>query len=223
MVNVNVQKDGTSVVVNCAEQSLVRQPGCRVHGGRQSTALGTGTATGTITFMDGTTVVGTGKLVAGAATATFGKLAIGPHSITAVYTGDSNFLPETSPALGHTVIAATYASKTILSTSAQRSSIGQPLTLTATVENTTRIIGNPTGQVAFMDGAKLLAMVRLRNGKAVWATSSLPLGPNPISVHYGGDHAFSPSTSAVLVETIVPESTKTQASSAPDRRSLAHP
>jgi len=66
---------------------------------------GTGTPTGTVTFRDGTTILGTGTLTAGGtagtATATFttSTLALGAHSITAQYNGDTTFGGSTSAAL----------------------------------------------------------------------------------------------------------------------------
>jgi YVTN family beta-propeller protein len=55
-----------------------------------------GAITGTVTFLDGATSLGSGTLVAGAATLTTSALALGSHSITAVYSGDANFGGSTS-------------------------------------------------------------------------------------------------------------------------------
>lgn len=66
-------------------------------------APGAGTPTGTVTFKDGTTTLGTGNLAGGAASFTTSSLAAGGHSITAVYGGDANFIASTSSALTQTV------------------------------------------------------------------------------------------------------------------------
>lgn len=64
-------------------------------------------ATGTITFMDGSNALGTENLVgAGIATLTTTALSAGAHSITAVYSGDSNNLASTSTVLTQTVDSA---------------------------------------------------------------------------------------------------------------------
>ena len=68
---------------------------------------GTGTPTGTVTFMNGTTALGTGTLSGGAASYSTSSLATGADSITAVYSGDSNFSGSTSTAVVVTVTAVT--------------------------------------------------------------------------------------------------------------------
>ncbi len=62
--------------------------------------------TGTVTFFDGTsttTPIGTATLTGSVATLTTSSLAIGTHTITAVYSGDTNFVTASSPALLQTV------------------------------------------------------------------------------------------------------------------------
>src|ERR1019366_5193182 len=78
--------------------------------GRVSAA--SGNPTGTVTFKDGATTLGTGTLstTSGATTATFttSGLSFGPHTITAVYGADGNFTASTSSwALTQTVNQAT--------------------------------------------------------------------------------------------------------------------
>src|SRR5271170_5367777 len=52
---------------------------------------GSGSPTGTVTFSDGTTSLGTATVNKGTATFSTSTLAAGSHSITASYSGDSNF------------------------------------------------------------------------------------------------------------------------------------
>lgn len=51
-----------------------------------------GTPTGSVSFYDGSTLLGAGGLTSGVATYTTSGLVAGSHSITATYSGDSNFL-----------------------------------------------------------------------------------------------------------------------------------
>jgi hypothetical protein len=68
------------------------------------TATVAGTSpTGTVTFKDGATVLGTVALSGGVATLTVSSLTIGSHSITAEYGGDANNGPSASAALIQTV------------------------------------------------------------------------------------------------------------------------
>ena len=58
-----------------------------------------GVPTGTVSFLDGTTPLGPGTLSGGVATLTTSSLAVGMHSISAVYSGGTNFAAATSAAL----------------------------------------------------------------------------------------------------------------------------
>lgn len=59
----------------------------------------TGTATGTVNFFEGATQIGSGTLSGGVATFMTSTLTQGNHSITARYTGDTNFQGSTSTVL----------------------------------------------------------------------------------------------------------------------------
>jgi poly(hydroxyalkanoate) depolymerase family esterase len=62
-----------------------------------------GTVTGTVTFYNGSTRVGSGTLANGVATCTSTNLPAGSDSITAVYKGSGTFITSTSKALDETV------------------------------------------------------------------------------------------------------------------------
>ncbi|MGA2880751.1 MAG: Ig-like domain repeat protein [Bryobacteraceae bacterium] len=63
----------------------------------------TATPTGSVTFKDGTTTLGSVTLSGGVAEFSTSALAVGVHSITAVYSGDFNYVGSTSPVLTQTV------------------------------------------------------------------------------------------------------------------------
>lgn len=63
-----------------------------------------GTPTGGVSFQDGTTSLGAGTLSAGVATFATSSLATGSHSITAAYSGDTNFATSSSSVLSQAVI-----------------------------------------------------------------------------------------------------------------------
>ena len=67
-------------------------------------APGAGSPTGTVTFKEGAvTLAATVAMTAGQATFTTSALSVGSHTITASYSGDSAFVPLTSPSLTQTV------------------------------------------------------------------------------------------------------------------------
>ena len=62
-----------------------------------------GTPTGTVTFKDGSSTLGTGTVSSGKAKLTTSKLSVGTHTITAVYGGSTDFSGSTSPVLKQVV------------------------------------------------------------------------------------------------------------------------
>ena len=63
-----------------------------------------GIPTGTVSFLDGTTPLGPGTLSGGVATLTTSLLTVGTHSISAVYSGGTNFVAATSAVLTQCVM-----------------------------------------------------------------------------------------------------------------------
>jgi hypothetical protein len=61
------------------------------------TLTGATVPTGSVTFLDGSTPLGSAPVINGAASLTITTLAVGTHPIAAVYSGDTNFAPATSP------------------------------------------------------------------------------------------------------------------------------
>ena len=167
-----------------------------------------GTPTGTVTFKDGTTTLGTGTLTSGTATFNTSTLSSGPHSITALYGGDTNFQASTSSALSQTVNQA--SSATAVASSLNPSTFGAAVTFTATVTSTG---GTPTGTVTFKDGSTTLGTATLTSGTATFNTSTLATGPHVITAIYGGDSNFQSSTSAAVSQTVSQASSATAVAS----------
>jgi hypothetical protein len=85
------------------------------------------------------------------------------------------------------------ATTTALTSSANPSTGGAPVTFTATVTGV-----NPTGTVRFMDGQAQLASVSLVGGVATVTTTELTRGWHQISATYSGDGNNPPSTSSTI-------------------------
>jgi len=155
------------------------------------------TATGTVTFKDGTTVIGSPATVSsGVATLTDSSFTVGSHSITGVYSGDTNFSAATTgtPAvvvinLGTTTSTVTAAPSTI--------TYGSATLLTATVSPATA-----TGSFTFKDGTTTLGTGTISGGVATYNATALPAGSHSITAVYSGDVNYATSTSAATTVTV---------------------
>jgi Bacterial Ig-like domain (group 3) len=165
----------------------------------QAIAPQTGTPTGQVTFMDGTTALQTVTLAGGTAVYKTSSLALGPHSITVDYSGDPNFAASDSSVLNQAVL---YESQTTLSSSLNPSVSGQSVTLTATVSSKVSGVGTPAGSVTFMLGSTPLQTVTLSNGTATYPTTSLKTGMASLTAVYSGNNSFATSTSNTVSQTV---------------------
>ena len=165
---------------------------------------GSGVPTGSVNFFDGTTQIGTGALNAsGVAMFSSSSLAVGAHSVTAVYAGDANFSGSTSGVVAITIVAlAKTNTTTAVSASAMQVTSGQSVMFSAVVTPTAGS-GTPTGSVTFLDGATSLGMATLSGGSGSVSSSTLSLGTDTITVMYSGDANFSGSTSSAVTVTVV--------------------
>jgi hypothetical protein len=153
------------------------------------------TATGTIQFLNGSTVLGTVTISGGSAALSISSLSAGAHSITAAYSGDANDAAGTSAVLTQTVNKA--ASSVALTSSKNPSASGQSVTFTATVSPS-----SATGTVQFLDGSTALGTVTMSGGSAALSISTLPVGANSITAVYSGDSNHLTSTSVVLTQNV---------------------
>ena len=208
-VNVGSTSNAVTVTVSLAQTStalMASAANVNVGTGVTFTATvtqnpGSNVPTGTVTFMDGAKVLGTGTLNgAGVATLATATLVIGPHTVTAVYGGDSNDAASTSATV--TVTLALAQTSTALMASALNPTVGASVTFTATVAQNPGS-GVPTGTVTFMDGATVLGTGTLSGaGVATFSTASLALGPHTVAAVYSGDANNAASTSAAVTVTV---------------------
>src|SRR5205823_5154032 len=126
------------------------------------------------------------------------KLAVGSHSITAVYGGATDDLTSTSPALTFKVSQDT--TTTTLAASPTATVYGQSVTFKARVAVSSPGAGTPTGTVTFKDGATTLGTGTLSTVSgvttAIFSTTKLAVGSHAITAVYAGDTHDSTSTSA---------------------------
>jgi hypothetical protein len=141
--------------------------------------------TGTVNFMDGTTVLGTSTISGTTATLTTTALAIGTHPVTAVYSGDANYNTATS-AIDNQVVSSAGTTTTVAS-SVNPSAFMQSVTFTATVAPTAGTTV-PTGTVQFsVDGANVGGQVTLNSGTATYTISTLAVGLHTVVALYTPD------------------------------------
>jgi hypothetical protein len=171
-------------------------------------------ATGTVEFFDGATSLGTAPLAGGSASINTASLAVGPHSLTAVYGGSALTAGSTSAAHSHTVNQA--STSTSLASAPNPSTVGENVTLTASVSVSPPGAGSPGGSVEFFDGATSLGTSPLSGGSATLNTAALAAGGHSLTAVYSGDPSFSGSTSAAHSHTVNVASTTTALTSAPN-------
>jgi hypothetical protein len=153
------------------------------------------TATGVVTFTDGTTTLGTGTLSSGTATYSTSTLTAGSHSIAASYSGDTKHVGSTSSALAQTVTKATPSFG--LTSSSNPAGFGNVLLITAKMAT-----GTGTGTVTFSDGGSALGTTLVNNNQATYVTSALVVGSHSLTAIYSGDSNNNSSTSPVLMQAV---------------------
>jgi hypothetical protein len=172
-------------------------------------AVGSSTfPTGSVTFRDGSTVLGTVDLRYDKATLTTSALTPGAHAVTAVYNGTAAYSTSSSAAVTVHVTPLTFGTTTSLSASATATMSGQPVTLTAMV----RAVGDgrfPTGAVTFKDGATVLGRADLRYDKATLTVSTLAAGSHSITAVFDGTATYHTSASAAVTVNVTRPRTAT--------------
>jgi trimeric autotransporter adhesin len=137
-------------------------------------------------------------------------LASSSNFATATYSGDANYLPETTDGEHAQIDVTTTQSMTYasLATTPNAPVVGQPVQIVATVISAvSNAEGYPTGSVTFLDGTNNLgtaATVANPNGDlgdaiATFTTSTLTTGVHTLTANYGGDVQDLPSTASIKV------------------------
>jgi YD repeat-containing protein len=153
---------------------------------------------GTVTFKDGTVLLGAGVVTAGMATFNTNFTSGGAHSLVAMYSGDINNTTSTSSAYTETVTKI--ASSTVLTSSANPAILGQNVTLVATVTG-----NNPSGIMTFKDGSTALGTGTISSGVATLTISFTSSGAHSLTAIYGGDISNQTSTSTIVAQTVTPQ------------------
>jgi hypothetical protein len=121
---------------------------------------------------------------------------IGTYPIGAVLRGgaSANYAMMLSTSSGNLTVAQ--AASSVTEQLSAQSYAGFPMILTATVSPPG--LGTPTGSVAFLDGANVVASASVAGGVATGTYLAPTAGTHAMTAKYSGDGNFLPSTSAVL-------------------------
>ncbi len=196
---------------------------------------GTTVPTGTMIYSDGSTTLCTVTLAVSTGavpTCTVPLSPAGTHSITAAYSGDSNFKTATSSVLPQ-FVTQTATTTTVVSVPSS-SSVNQPVTFTATVTtptipayagSTPETLAVPTGSVLFSytQGAQsgvlctgAVTLVTTGSVTSAQCVASLPAtGTYAITATYNGDSNFLKGPSAPLSQAVGSPSTTVTVTSQP--------
>jgi hypothetical protein len=174
----------------------------------QVVSLTAGVPTGTVTFYDGASTLGTIALESnGYAWIATSALSIGTHAITAFYSGDALYLGSSNGVLQ---VVSSAPTSTGLVSSPNPSAYGRSVTFTASVSSGG---GTPAGTVTFLNGATSMGTATLSGGQAALTTAALSGGVHAVTAVYGGSANFAGSTSAILPQTVNPAASVTTVTS----------
>ena len=193
-----------TVVVSSSQPAVFGQP-VTWTAAVSAAAPAAGVPTGTVTFADGSTVLGSITLVAGQAGVTSAALTIGVHTITASYGGDATYA-SSDGSFSQTIAKA--ATTTVV-TSSGPTIYGQSVTFTATVAPAAPGSGGPSGTVSFAAGSAVLGTSAVTGGVATFTTAALGAGTYSVTATYGGDASFLGSANAAALTQAVSKAAST--------------
>jgi hypothetical protein len=159
-----------------------------------ATLDGGGVPTGTVTFKDRGTAIGTATLnAAGQAQFAAGPLTLGTHSFTAEFGGET--------AVGGNTVVSRRPTTVTLTPSDTTPGRGDTVTLTATVAGPAGNVGTPTGSVVFRNGSTVLGTATVNaQGKASVAVPLTLSGRLNYRADYQGDANSLPSSGTLSLD-----------------------
>jgi hypothetical protein len=190
--------------------------------------------TGTVTFMSGATTLGTAPVTGTAASGLSGRNPVaasgtaalptkfataGAQSITATYSGDSNYNTVGPSPAATVTVTGSQATTTVVTSSANSIASGTSVTLTAKVTSSANNGPAITGTVQFMNGTSALGSAATCTGAAGSGTCTAMLstsqltgaGTKTITAVYSGDTNYAGSTSSAIMITVTAVTTTTTA------------
>ncbi|WP_246004988.1 beta strand repeat-containing protein [Nocardioides marmorisolisilvae] len=131
-----------------------------------------------------------------------GSMALGDHTVQAVYNGDANFGPSSTGNVIWKVRVPLLASSASLSASPSSTVYGQGVTLSSHI-TTTSGSGHPTGSVTFSEGGTTFGTAAVDgSGDASVVATTIPVGSHSIVATYSGDDEYNGATSSPSTVTV---------------------
>jgi hypothetical protein len=157
---------------------------------------GASAPSGSVDFLDGTTLLGSASLSGGSAVFYATGLSGGAHPISATYGGDGNYDAPAGGVVTPVPVIAAAAVTVDVTTAPNPSTFGQSVAITAHV---TSGAGIPGGTVTFYrDVSILLGTAPLDpTGFATLSTAAIPGGTHAVSAYYEGSPNFAVKGSAI--------------------------
>ena len=165
---------------------------------RVAIASASGSVSGPVTFMDGTSVLGTGTASSGVATFSTTSLTVGDHALTARFAGSKGFAASSSSVMMLTVKALPILTTTTLVAPASVMT-GGAITLSSMVRSDS---GVPAGVVQFYQGATILGSGNVSAGAATLVVPGLPAGTYALTAQYTGSNTMASSSSSISTLTV---------------------
>ncbi len=198
-----IAKAGTSAILSGAIGTSVTGQSTTFSVQVAPVSPGAGNPTGTVTFLVDGTSIATEPVDAatGVATFTTTTLGLGAHTITAVYSGDTNFVSSQSGSTQETVSAA--ATRSILTMQAVRNKRGKitGVDLLSQILVVSPGAGVPTGVVTYFRKGHPLFSVALTGARASAKFTLNQALNKSFAIRYSGDGNFNTSTSSAVVPT----------------------
>ncbi len=162
--------------------------------------------TGTITFRDGSTVLGVSTLDGTrlSAAMTLPPLTRGGHALSAEYSGDSHYAGDPAPDGPATITQRVGSVPTVTVTSTPNPSVRLTDVSFAVAVSAPPGAPTPTGQVTvYVDNAAVLGNTLDGNGRTMVGDGVLDTGQHTVTAVYGGDAVTQGASSSPLTQTVV--------------------
>ncbi len=215
----NVTAASTTTSLSTSAPSAVTDQAITFTAAVAAVSPGSGTPSdGTVRFdIGGTPVEGctTESVTAGAATCTVSDLTVagGPYSVTAFYSGATDYASSNDSGSPLVQTVSPDATSTSLTSNTNPSTFGENVSFTAAVTANTPGAGTPTGTATISVDGSTLCTGSLVSGQITCSSSTLSAGTHQLSASYSASTNYGASTSPTLTQGVNQAATTTTVTS----------